>query len=64
MELDEINKATIMQPQVDQSGEARLVDPERWAEIRRLFDEERVSTSEIGRRLDWIARPCAAVRDR
>ncbi|MBK9996351.1 MAG: hypothetical protein IPO99_04265 [Nitrospira sp.] len=29
-----------------------MVDQERWAEIRRLFDEERVSISEIGRRLD------------
>lgn len=28
-----------------------MVDQERWAEIRRLFDEERVSIS-IGRRLD------------
>lgn len=42
----------IMHPQVDQLGEARMVDQERWAEIRRLFDEERVSISEIGRRLD------------
>lgn len=37
---------------MDQLGEARMVDQERWAEIRRLFDEERVSISEIGRRLD------------
>ena len=29
-----------------------MVDQERWAEIRRLFNEERVSISEIGRRLD------------
>ncbi len=29
-----------------------MVDQERWAEIRRLFYEERVSISEIGRRLD------------
>lgn len=29
-----------------------MVDQERWAEIRRLFDEERVSIPEIGRRLD------------
>lgn len=29
-----------------------MVDQERWAEIRRWFHEERVSISEIGRRLD------------
>jgi transposase len=29
-----------------------MVDQERWAAIRRLFSEERVSISEIGRRLD------------
>ena len=29
-----------------------MVDQERWVEIRRLFLEERVSISEIGRRLD------------
>ena len=41
-----------MRVQVNQLGEARMVDQERWAEIRRLYDEERVSISEIGRRLD------------
>jgi len=52
MGLDEAKEKTIMRPQTDQSGEAYMVDQERWAEIRRLFDEERVSISEIGRRLD------------
>lgn len=52
MGLDETSETTKMRPQRDQSGEARMVDQERWAEIRRLFHEERVSISEIGRRLD------------
>jgi predicted DNA-binding protein (UPF0251 family) len=52
MELDEASETTMMRPQMDQSGEARMVDQERWAEIRRLFHKERVSISEIGRRLD------------
>lgn len=52
MELDETNERTIMHPQAVQSGEVCMVDQERWAEIRRLFHEERVSISEIGRRLD------------
>ena len=52
MGLDETGESTIMRAQVDQFGEACMVDQERWAEIRRLFDEERVSISEIGRRLD------------
>ena len=52
MGLDETGDSMIMHPQVDQLGEVRMVDQERWAEIRRLFDEERVSISEIGRRLD------------
>lgn len=52
MELDEASETRMMRPQMDQSGEARMVDQEQWAEIRRLFHEERVSISEIGRRLD------------
>ena len=52
MGLDETSETTIMHVQVDQPGEACMVDQERWAEIRRLFDEELVSISEIGRRLD------------
>ena len=52
MGLDEAEASTIMHAQVNQSGEACMVDQERWAEIRRLFHEERVSISEIGRRLD------------
>ncbi len=52
MGLDEASETTIMRVQGDQTGEARMVDQERWAEIRRLFSEERVSISEIGRRLD------------
>jgi transposase len=52
MELDRAREATIMRAQGDQYGEERMVDQERWAEIRRLFHEERVSISEIGRRLD------------
>ncbi len=51
MGLDETGASTIMRVQ-DQLGEACMVDQERWAEIRRLFHEERVSISEIGRRLD------------
>lgn len=51
MGLDETNETTKMRPQRDQSGEAHMVDQERWAEIRRLFHEERVSIWEIGRRL-------------
>jgi transposase len=52
MELDETREMTKMRPQMDQSGEVRMVDQERWTEIRRLFHEGRVSISEIGRRLD------------
>lgn len=52
MELDETNETTIMRPQVDQPGEVCMVDQERWVEIRRLCDEERVSISEIARRMD------------
>lgn len=52
MELDETNKTTIMRPQVNQSGEACMVDQERWVEIRRLCDEEQVSISDIARRMD------------
>lgn len=52
MELDEASESTIMRAQVDQSGEVRMVDQERWAEIRRLYHEARVSIAEIGRRLD------------
>ncbi len=52
MGLDETSASTIMRAQEDQPGEAGMVDQERWAEIRRLFHEERVSISEIGRRLD------------
>jgi len=52
MGLDEARESTIMRVQVDQSGEACMVDQERWAQIRRLFHEERVSISEIGRRFD------------
>jgi len=52
MGLDEARESTIMRAQVDQSGEVRMVDQERWAEIRRLYHEARVSIAEIGRRLD------------
>jgi len=52
MELDETREMTIMRSQMDQSGEVRMVDQERWTEIRRMFHEERVSISAIGRRLD------------
>lgn len=52
MGLDETSALTIMRAQVNQPGEACMVDQERWAEIRRLFHEERVSISEIGRRMD------------
>lgn len=52
MELDEVRESIIMQLQVNHTGEVCMVDQERWAEIRRLFDDERMSISEIGRRLD------------
>ncbi|MDC8446880.1 MAG: IS21 family transposase, partial [Nitrospira sp.] len=52
MGLDETGARTIMRTQMDQSGEVCMVDQERWAEIRRVCHEERVSISEIGRRLD------------
>ena len=52
MGLDEAREATIMRVQVDQHGEACMVDQEWWAESRRLCNEERVSIAEIGRRLD------------
>jgi hypothetical protein len=52
MGLDDVGDSTIIHPQVDQLGEVHMVDQERWAEIRRLFHEERVSISEIGRRVD------------
>ena len=52
MGLDEARESTILHVQGDQPEEACMVDQERWAEIRRLFHEERVGISEIGRRLD------------
>ena len=52
MALDETRATTIMQPQGKHTGEVCMVDQERWAEIRRLRHDERVSISEIGRRLD------------
>lgn len=52
MGLDDARNSAMMRAQVNQLGEVRMVDQERWAEIRRLFHEERVSISEIGRRLD------------
>ncbi len=52
MALDETSASTIMRAQENQPGEACMVDQERWAGIRRLFYEGRVSISEIGRRMD------------
>src|SRR5574338_1468759 len=52
MELDEARESAIMQPQVNHAGEVCMVDQERWVEMRRLCNEERVSISEIARRLD------------
>ena len=52
MGLDEARESMIMRAQGDQSGEVRMVDQERWAEIQRLFHAARVSIAEIGRRLD------------
>lgn len=52
MELDETRETTIMPPQGNHAGEVCMVDQERWAEIRRLHQDERVSVSEIARRLD------------
>ena len=53
MALDETRAMTIMRPQMNHTEEVCMVDQERWAEIRRLHEEERVSLSEIARRLDW-----------
>jgi ActR/RegA family two-component response regulator len=52
MALDETRETTIMPPQSHHTGEVCMVDQERWAEIRRLRQEERASLSEIARRLD------------
>lgn len=57
MERDETNETTIMRPRVDLPGEICLVEHEEGAEIRRLFSEERVSMSEIGRRMDVDRKP-------
>jgi transposase len=51
MKLDETRETTIMQPQGHHTGEVCLVDQERWAESRRLRQDEQVSIAEIGRRL-------------
>ena len=45
-------KSGTMSPQVEQPGEHGMVSKERWETIRRLFVEERVSVSEIARRMD------------
>jgi len=47
----EVGGVTIA-PQVEQLGEQEMVQQERWAEIQRLKFEERISVSEIARRLD------------
>jgi transposase len=52
MALDETRERTIMPPQNHHTGEVCMVDQERWAEIRRLRQDEQISISEIGRRLD------------
>ncbi|MDC8448840.1 MAG: IS21 family transposase, partial [Nitrospira sp.] len=52
MERDDAMKTTIIPSQEDHTREVCMVDQERWAEIRRVCHEERVSISEIGRRLD------------
>jgi ActR/RegA family two-component response regulator len=52
MAFDETRVMTIMPSQMNHTGEVCMVDQERWAEIRRLHEEERVSLSEIARRLD------------
>ena len=52
MELDETRKTTIIKPQGNHTGEVCMVDQERWAEIRWLRHDERVSISAIGWRLD------------
>ncbi len=52
MALDETRETTLMPPQSHHTGEVCMVDQERWAEIRRLRQEERASLSEIARRLD------------
>ena len=52
MALDETSETPIMRPQGHHTGEVCMVDQERWAEIRRLRHEARVSISEIARRLD------------
>lgn len=52
MELDDGKKTTIIPSQEDHTREVCVVDEERWAEIRRLREEMRVSIAEIARRLD------------
>ena len=52
MGLDETRETTIMPPQGHHLGEVCMVDQGRWAEIRRLREDERVSISEIARQLD------------
>jgi predicted DNA-binding protein (UPF0251 family) len=52
MELDGTRETTIMPPQGNHTGEVCMVDQERWAEIRRLRQDEQISIAEIGRRLD------------
>jgi transposase-like protein len=45
-------KSGTMPAQVEQPGEQGMVGKERWETIRRVFVEERLSVSEIARRLD------------
>jgi transposase len=45
-------KSGTMSSQVEQPGEHGMVSKERWETIRRLLVEERVSVSEIARRMD------------
>ena len=47
MSLDEARESTIMGAQVDQSGEVRMVNQERWAEIRGLFYEARGTGADL-----------------
>ncbi len=49
--LDEISAKTTIDPPAETDAEAIMVARERWEEIRRLFCNERLSITEIARRL-------------
>ena len=52
MKQEQAVESSIMALQEQQPGEQDMVQKERWVEIRRMFFEQRVTLSEIARRLD------------